>query len=225
MSVQIQYRRGASTLWTSVNPTLALGEPGYETDTGKFKVGDGATAWTALLYSSGPTGPTGPASTVAGPTGAIGPTGPTGSVGPTGAIGPTGPTGSTGVTGPTGPTGSTGNTGPTGPYYGSRVVSYATATSITINADTTDMATMANTQATGTFTINAPTGTLSNGQKLMFRLQSTNVQTFSWNAAFVGSSDLSLPTASTGSSKYDYMGFIYNSTTTTWQIIAKNFGF
>jgi hypothetical protein len=105
-----------------------------------------------------------------------------------------------------------------------RVVSIADATSITINADTTDMATQTNTQVAGTLTINAPTGTLANGQKIMLRLQSSNVQTFSWNAVFAGSTDLSLPTASSGSSKYDYVGFIYNTTATKWQILAKNFG-
>ena len=106
-----------------------------------------------------------------------------------------------------------------------RVVAVADATSITINADTTDMATQANTQAAGTLTINAPTGTLSNGQKLLLRLTSTNVQTFSWNGVFAGSTDLALPSASSGSSKTDYLGFIYNSTATKWQLIAKNFGF
>ena len=106
-----------------------------------------------------------------------------------------------------------------------RVISIANATSITINADITDLATQANTQATGTLTINAPTGTPVDGQKLMLRLQSTNVQTFSWNAIFAGSTDLVLPSASSGSSKYDYVGFIYNSTAAKWQMIAKNFGF
>ena len=106
-----------------------------------------------------------------------------------------------------------------------RVVAVSDATSVTINADTTDMATQANTQVAGTLTINAPTGTPVNGQKIIFRLLSTNAQTFSWNAIFAGSTDLSLPTASSGSSKYDYMGFIYNSTSSKWQIIAKNFGF
>lgn len=106
-----------------------------------------------------------------------------------------------------------------------RVVVIADATSITINADTTDIATQANTQALGTLTINAPTGTPFNGQKLILRLRSTNVQTFSWNAIFAGSTDVSLPTASTGASKYDYLGFIYNSTAATWQLAAKNFGF
>ncbi len=106
-----------------------------------------------------------------------------------------------------------------------RVVSIADATSVTINADTTDLATQTNTQVAGTLTINAPTGTLASGQKFIFRLQSSNVQTFSWNAVFSGSTDLSLPTVSSGASKYDYMGFIYNSTAAEWQILAKNFGF
>jgi len=106
-----------------------------------------------------------------------------------------------------------------------RVVVIADGTSITINANTTDMATQANSQAAGTLTVNAPTGTPKNGQQIILRLLSTNVQTFSWNAAFAGSTDLALPTASSGSSKYDYMGFVYNSTAAKWQIIAKNFGF
>ena len=106
-----------------------------------------------------------------------------------------------------------------------RVVTVADAASVTINGDTTDMAIQTNTQAVGTLTINAPTGTPVSGQKLIFRLQSTNIQTFSWNAIFQGSTDLALPTASTGSSKYDYMGFIYNTVNSKWQMVAKNFGF
>jgi len=126
MAIQIQYRRGSASQWATDNPILAIGEPGYETDTGKFKVGNGSSAWNSLPYSSGiqgPTGPTGPQG-IAGPTGAIGATGPTGALGPTGPTGPFGPTGPQGiqgiqgiqgVAGPTGPTGSIGNTGPTGP--------------------------------------------------------------------------------------------------------------
>ena len=106
-----------------------------------------------------------------------------------------------------------------------RVVVIADGTSITINADTTDIATQANTQSAGTLTVNAPTGTPFNGQKLILRLLSSNVQTFSWDSVFQGSTDVTLPTASSGSSKYDYMGFIYNSTATKWQLVAKNFGF
>jgi len=48
---QIQIRRGTAAQWTSANPTLAAGEFGYETDTGKAKIGNGSTAWNSLSYS------------------------------------------------------------------------------------------------------------------------------------------------------------------------------
>lgn len=48
----IQIRRGAAASWTSTNPTLSAGEWGLETDTGRYKLGDGITAWTSLKYSS-----------------------------------------------------------------------------------------------------------------------------------------------------------------------------
>jgi hypothetical protein len=50
---QIQVRRGTASQWTSANPTLAAGEWGFETDTGKVKIGDGTTAWTSLAYIGG----------------------------------------------------------------------------------------------------------------------------------------------------------------------------
>lgn len=48
---QIQSRRGTAAQWTSANPTLAAGEWGYETDTGKVKIGNGSTAWNSLGYT------------------------------------------------------------------------------------------------------------------------------------------------------------------------------
>ena len=50
MSVTIKLRRGTESQWTANNPTLAAGEVGTETDTGKFKVGNGSTAWNSLAY-------------------------------------------------------------------------------------------------------------------------------------------------------------------------------
>jgi hypothetical protein len=47
---QIQVRRGTASQWTSTNPTLAAGEWGFETDTGKVKIGNGSSAWTSLGY-------------------------------------------------------------------------------------------------------------------------------------------------------------------------------
>lgn len=54
MAIQIQFRRDVATDWTSENPVLAAGELGLETDTARFKIGDGVTAWTSLAYSSLP---------------------------------------------------------------------------------------------------------------------------------------------------------------------------
>ena len=47
---RIQIRRGTAAAWTAANPTLTAGEYGYETDTGKVKLGNGSTAWTSLAY-------------------------------------------------------------------------------------------------------------------------------------------------------------------------------
>jgi hypothetical protein len=45
-----QLRRGKAASWSKNNPILALAEPGYETDTGKIKYGDGITPWNELKY-------------------------------------------------------------------------------------------------------------------------------------------------------------------------------
>jgi hypothetical protein len=52
MAIRIQNRRGTASEWTTANPTLSSGEIGFETDTGKFKIGNGSTAWDDLVYSS-----------------------------------------------------------------------------------------------------------------------------------------------------------------------------
>jgi len=53
VQTQMQVRRGTASSWTSTNPTLAAGELGFETNTGKFKIGNGSSTWTALLYAGG----------------------------------------------------------------------------------------------------------------------------------------------------------------------------
>ena len=50
-TVRIQLRRGLASEWTSVNPTLAAGEVGVESDTNTLKFGDGTTAWNSLSYA------------------------------------------------------------------------------------------------------------------------------------------------------------------------------
>lgn len=47
-TVRIQLRRDTAANWTSVNPVLSLGEPGFDEDSGVLKMGDGITAWNSL---------------------------------------------------------------------------------------------------------------------------------------------------------------------------------
>ena len=51
-TVRIQVRRGTASEWTAANPVLAAGEMGVETNTNKFKFGNGSSAWTALSYAA-----------------------------------------------------------------------------------------------------------------------------------------------------------------------------
>lgn len=46
----IQLKRGTSSQWFTLNPTLKNGELGVETDTKKIKLGNGITQWRSLNY-------------------------------------------------------------------------------------------------------------------------------------------------------------------------------
>ena len=46
-------RRDKAANWSAKNPILREGEEGYETDTGRRKIGDGTTEWNNLKYDSG----------------------------------------------------------------------------------------------------------------------------------------------------------------------------
>ena len=54
MATRMQQRRGTAAQWISTNsgngPILNAGEIGYETDTNKFKIGDGTNHWLSLDY-------------------------------------------------------------------------------------------------------------------------------------------------------------------------------
>ena len=49
----IQFRRDTAENWNVWNPVLGNGEPGYDTDAKRFKVGDGVTAWRDLSFHQG----------------------------------------------------------------------------------------------------------------------------------------------------------------------------
>ena len=50
MATRMQQRRGTASQWTSANPILNAGEMGWESDTNKFKIGDGTNHWADLDY-------------------------------------------------------------------------------------------------------------------------------------------------------------------------------
>lgn len=53
MATKIQFRRDTAENWNSADPVLYQGELGYETDTGKVKIGDGSTTWKISDYWDG----------------------------------------------------------------------------------------------------------------------------------------------------------------------------
>jgi hypothetical protein len=49
----IQFRRGTTKSWRDAKTKLASGQPGYDKDKHKIKIGDGETLWKDLPYASG----------------------------------------------------------------------------------------------------------------------------------------------------------------------------
>lgn len=46
----IQLKRGRASSWAALNPVLSPGEPGFEINTGKMKIGNGVDEWLDLKY-------------------------------------------------------------------------------------------------------------------------------------------------------------------------------
>lgn len=114
-----------------------------------------------------------------------------------------------------------------GTRINSRVVSYSgAATTLTWNADTTDIFEFDCLSFAGPITISNPTaGTPVNGQKVIFKIRTIyGAYSINYGAAYRGSTDLALPTATTNAT-WCYLGFIYNTTGSYWDLLAKNFGF
>jgi len=72
-----------------------------------------------------------------------------------------------------------------------RVVGYTASTSITINVDSTDIASTTVAHATTTF--NTPTGTLYNGMMFEMWIRATTTRGLAWSTGFASSTDLALP--------------------------------
>ena len=93
------------------------------------------------------------------------------------------------------------------------------AVSIVPNINAANIFLHNNTQGAGNFNINNPTGTPQDGQALIIRIKSTAVQTYVWDTLYRGGTT-DLPTNSSGSSKTDYIAFMYNSTSTKWDLVG-----
>ena len=98
-----------------------------------------------------------------------------------------------------------------------RITSATSASSLTPDISASDV--YAYTALAAGLTINAPTGTPVDGDKLMFRLLDNGTsRALTWNATYtiIG---VTLPTATT-ISKTTYVGCIYNANNTRWDVIA-----
>jgi len=98
-----------------------------------------------------------------------------------------------------------------------RNVTATTATTLTPDVSVGDI--YAYTALASALTINAPIGTPTNGEKLIFRLLDNGTsRALTWNATYtvIG---VTLPTATT-ISKTTYVGCIYNANNTRWDVIA-----
>ena len=56
VSARMAQRYDTASNWTTYLPVLLAGEIGIESDTGKYKIGNGVTSWGALPYASLPGG-------------------------------------------------------------------------------------------------------------------------------------------------------------------------
>jgi len=100
------------------------------------------------------------------------------------------------------------------------VTASATSGSLTPNGDTTDVYNAMG--LTGAITLNAPSGTPVDGQKLIIRLEDNGTGrgiTWTTSSGAFRAVGVTLPTTTTAS-KVSYIGCVYNSTDVFWDIIA-----
>lgn len=95
----------------------------------------------------------------------------------------------------------------------------ASTASLTIDSDATDIYTV--TALAAAMTINAPTGTPTVGQTIILRIKDDGTaRALTWNAAFVAIG-VTLP-STTVANKLLYVGFIWNATSSKWDVVSVN---
>lgn len=99
--------------------------------------------------------------------------------------------------------------------------SYTTDTGSSLNGDTQDIFVV--TAQTGALKFNNPSGTPTEGQKLIIRVASstTSARALTWDTAFLATT-VALPTTTTATTAMLNIGFIYEATSpnTGWQCVA-----
>jgi hypothetical protein len=77
----------------------------------------------------------------------------------------------------------------------------------------------------GNRTMQNPTNPV-NGQMILFRIkQVAGSNTITWDTAYQFTTELPAPTLSTAAGAIDYVGFIYDSTTTKWCCLSYALGY
>jgi len=103
-----------------------------------------------------------------------------------------------------------------------RVQTVVDATTVTPNSDADDMV-VVTAQTTAIIFAN-PSGTPVQGQRFIIRVKGTAARAISFGAQYRGSTDAALPTTTTTTLTM-YLGFTWNSTDSTWDMLARNNGF
>lgn len=128
-----------------------------------------------------------------------------------------GSTGASGPAGPSGPSGPAGPSGPTGPFSPGPSVQTVTSSSTVTPTDSDDMVVI--TAQAVPLTLADPTGTWVQGKDLLIRIKDNGVSraiAYGTNYRPIG---VSLPTFTT-SNKTIYLGIVYNSTDSKWDVIG-----
>ena len=97
-----------------------------------------------------------------------------------------------------------------------RVSSLSNITSVSVNSDSFDM--VVDTGITGAITLNNPTGTPTEGQRLWYALTGTASRAISYDTAFEDST-IVRPTTTSGTNRLD-IGFVWNGATSKWRCMA-----
>ena len=102
-----------------------------------------------------------------------------------------------------------------------QVVTLTDAATVTPDTDTTDMGILLSLSQTTLFA--NPTGSPTDGKKLILRIKSTSAQALTWGSQY--RSGTALPNITTGSTKTDYFNFIYNAADNKWDFTGSSLNF